>query len=108
MARSRRSAEEAIRAKVFVHVRPVDAVTAAGDPPILPLRFGGVEQPRVPDERYAYRPSVHQSDGQRILRDLDVFHTLVSRRRRDAHARPPIARFGVPSPTIVGSANPSR
>jgi hypothetical protein len=58
MARSRRSAEEAFRAQVFVRVRPVDAVTAAGDPPVLPLRFGGVEQPRVPDERYAYRPSI--------------------------------------------------
>src|SRR5918999_2075208 len=84
------------------------AVATAANLPVLPLCLRSVQQTRVPRERNADRAPVHQSDAQRIVRNIYVFDALVSPRCQNTHARPPIAQFGVRSPVIVAFATPVR
>ena len=59
--RRRGAAKQAFRTQVFVDIRPVNAVAAAGDLPILSLGRRSVEQARIPCERTRSRscpPSV--------------------------------------------------
>src|SRR5215218_3184009 len=70
------------------------AVATAANLPVLSLCLRSVQQPRIPDERNADRAPVHQSDAQRIVRNIYVFDALVGPRCQNTHARPPIAQSG--------------
>jgi len=60
--RRRRAPQESLRAWVLVDIRPVNAVAAARDPPVLPLGGRGVEQAWIPSQRDRNGPAVPQAD----------------------------------------------
>jgi hypothetical protein len=62
-----RAAEQSFGAQVFVDVRRVNAVPAAGDTPVLPLGRGFIQQTWMPGERDRDRPPIPQRDSQRVF-----------------------------------------
>jgi len=74
--RSRRAAQQAFGAEVFIYVGPVDPISAAGDLPMGTLRDRGVQEARIPPERHRDRAPVHQTHGQRILGEPHVCHSF--------------------------------
>src|SRR5208337_2834380 len=105
-ARGRRTPEEPLGAEILIDVRPVNAVAAARDAPVLPLGRGGVEQARIPGQRDRDGPPVPQGDAEGILGELHVGDTLVSRQRQDAHAKPPKMPLHVRRPVFESAATP--
>src|SRR5271157_475227 len=105
-ARGGRTPEEPLGAEILIDVRPMDAVAATRDAPVLPLGRGGVEQARIPGQRDRDGPPVPQGDAEGILGELHVGDTLVSRQRQDAHAKPPRMPLHVRRPVFESAATP--
>src|SRR5207237_10732934 len=79
--------QKALRAQILIDVRPMDAIAATRDAPVLPLRRRGVEQARIPSQGDRDGPPVPQSDAKRVLAKFHIGNPLISRQRQDAHAR---------------------
>jgi hypothetical protein len=71
----------------------MDAITSSSNAPVVPLRPRGIQQARIPLERYRDGPSIHQADAQFVLRELDVGHAIISSYPGYAHPRPPRVRL---------------
>jgi hypothetical protein len=56
----------------------MNAIAAAGDLPVFPLRRGRVEQTRIPNKRHGDRPPVAEGYPQRIFGERHVGNKLVS------------------------------
>jgi len=67
----------------------MDALTTTGDPPVLSLGRGGMEQARIPSERDRDGPPVPEPDTQGVFREFHLSDSLVSRQCQNANAKPP-------------------
>lgn len=67
-----KSFEQTCHAQVLIRVGPVNSITIAQELPVLPLLFGGIEQPWEPLQRYRQSSSIGQLNTQFVFRDLDV------------------------------------
>jgi hypothetical protein len=57
---------------VFIERRPMDTITAPDEAPVIPLGLRSMGKPGIPRERNRQRPTIHQIDDQRIVRDPHV------------------------------------
>lgn len=81
--RGGRPAQQSFGAEMFVNRRPLNSVAAAADAPTETLRFGRLQQSWIPCERDTNAATIHQIDGQRVARQLDVLDSLIA--QRSAH-----------------------
>src|SRR5207245_10825671 len=79
---SRRTTGKPFGNDVLVNILPVNAITAAGDTPVLPLGRGGIQQPRIPSEGSGNRAAVVESNAQGILRERYADDSFVSRQHQ--------------------------
>src|SRR5262249_20325789 len=75
--RCRRPSQQALGAEILVDIRPVDAVSATSDFPILPLLASGREQSRKPRERNRDTPAVNQIDYEPVVVELNVLDSNI-------------------------------
>jgi hypothetical protein len=90
---SRRSAEQALGAEVFVNVGPMDCVTSPSHFPIVPLLGSGVEKFWIPGERNTDFAAVAQRHTESILCKTYVGDAFARLKGGNAHSMPP----GVPA-----------
>jgi hypothetical protein len=74
--RSRRATKETFCAEVLIHIRPVNAKSAACEAPVFALRWRGRQQTGIPGKRNGYRSAVQEIDDQGVLRKPDAFDAL--------------------------------
>ena len=55
----------------------MNSIAVAGNFPVVALRRGGVEQPRIPDERHGDDAAVAQAHADGVVGELDFQHALV-------------------------------
>src|SRR5437868_603457 len=72
--RCRSAPQQSFSTQIFIHVGPVDAVTPAGNSPVLPLLRSGIEETRKPSQGHTDDTAVAQGHAEGILRELDVQH----------------------------------
>src|SRR5437879_13917651 len=91
-----RSAQESLRAQIFIDIRPVDAITCAAEFPVPTLVWGGIEKPWIPDQGNNNRASVHEVDRQSVLSEVNVLDALSGLNVRTLHSISPAAWFRFP------------
>jgi len=65
------SGQETFDADVLIQVRPVNSHATPYEAPMIPVLTSAVEQPWVPGKRYHHGSTIHEVNGQRIIRHLD-------------------------------------
>jgi hypothetical protein len=81
--------EQAIRAQVLVEIGPMNSIATTAKRPVVTLRGGRVQQPRVPGERNGNRPTIGKIRAQRIFRQMNVEDAFPSLTIRSSHSRTP-------------------
>src|ERR1700730_5199736 len=101
MLRRGGAAEQAFGTEVFVQVRPMNAISAAGYFPLLALVFGRMQQLGIPSERDGDSAAVHQGDTERVRRKRNIHNSFVSSQRQNTHSIPLKAGADAARLTIV-------
>jgi hypothetical protein len=76
--RSGGALQEALGAEILIKVRPVNPVPGSGNPPVRPLFWGSMQQPRVPRKGNDYGSSVEEIDTDRVVSELDISDTFAA------------------------------
>lgn len=96
-----RAAQQAVGAQIFVDLRPVDAVAAAGGLPLGALFRRGGEEAWIPGERDGDGAAVHQIDDQAVRVTADIGDAFIGDLDRNIHAMPPAAPICAPPPSPI-------
>src|SRR5260370_41750054 len=101
MTWGRSSAQQSFRAQIFIQVRPMNAVSAAGNLPIPKLLRRGVEKSRIPGQGHRDGASILQGNAERVIRKTHSSNPFVSLQGQNTHSMPlSISRDSLP-PSIV-------
>ena len=65
------ASQQSFGTEILVDVGPMNSEAAAGNFPVLALRGGGAEQPRIPDERHCDDAAIDQAHTDCVLGELD-------------------------------------
>jgi len=52
---------------VFIKIRPMNALSVAGETAVLPFRLVGMKKTRIPFQRNTHTPSVKKIDGYGVI-----------------------------------------